>query len=305
MKRTIIAVSLVVLSAGVISCSSDEGEEGIGSKKPAEQNDNDTTQQEAPDNVLSEEAVGVPSPKFFFEVIRDLGEDSNPDILIPVSSAQNFTEERTQALAFGMYSADLAYVSSYEIGSDAIEYLKVVEEMTNTLNISGIFDQKLKERLTSNSDNIDSVFAFADVAYNNSVRYLKANDKEKVMALMLAGAWIESMFLVTSVAGDYDPQVSAFDAIKQQHLVLEAILEELEPFQDTDDDVFQIYAELDAIQEMFYAAGTEGEEASYERDANGRFIIKGGRSVVLNAENYGTIVESVHNMREAILNNQI
>jgi hypothetical protein len=304
MKKAFVSFSIVAASLAAVtltSCGDDKDEKKAD---VTDTTDEDTTSQDNnADNGEFQGEKRLPTPREFFEIIRQIGGKSQPELLMPVDKADQYTDNRMRALAFGVYSADIAYLSSFEIGTNTFVYLSTLEKIANAMDLGGIFDKELKDRMKKNDGNIDSLFALGDMAYYKSVEYLHFDQAEDVLGLMLAGAWVESMYIVTSTAGEFKADNPIFQNLEGQYLVLETIMEYLTPFMD-DDMILQVYGSLDEIYQAYMSGGLS-EESATTKTENGKVVLSGGQRVTLTAESYGKIVEKIKALRGLILTNEI
>jgi hypothetical protein len=298
------AVNLLIFGFGATllfgtSCGSDEEPKKPTSKK---EEPKDTVEQDP--NAFTVDERRLPTPKEFFDVIRMVGGTYRGELLAPLNSNIKFPDNRSRALMFGVYSADLAYISSFEFGTNALAYLNKIDEMAKEMDLEGIFDKELRERIMKNDGNLDSLFIISDVAYQKSIEYLQMGQMEDILGLMLTGGWIESMYIVSSSAGKYDEKNPIFDQLKGQYLVLETILEYLEPYSGKNDFMLQVFGMMSDLRDAYYSGGTAGDETQVTQ-ADGMLVLSGGQSVVMNAEVYGKIVEKIAQIRKLMISNEI
>jgi len=150
--------------------------------------------------LIGDQIFSIPSPVQTAFLIKDVGVPFNSDYVNPADNAMNYSSNFSKALNLGIYGADLGYLTIYEQTDGALRYLKSVRGLSKELGLEGAFDEKLADRFSSNIGNQDSMLVFVSDAYRNSDNYLKENDKNDVAALVLAGGWIESMYIAADAA---------------------------------------------------------------------------------------------------------
>jgi hypothetical protein len=152
----------------------------------------------------------IPSPVQTALLIRDLGLPYRRELLLSTDSAARFTSKEKRALAMGIYGADLAYVTVHKDGQQALKTLKTLEQLSSQLNLSHAFNKELLEGFKQNLNNEDSLLRFTGQAFRSADRYLKTDEQEDVSTAILAGGWIEGLYLtVPDTSGDVDPKVLA------------------------------------------------------------------------------------------------
>ena len=150
--------------------------------------------------MIGGQIFSIPSPVQTAFLIKDVGVPFNSDYVNPADNAMNYSSNFSKALNLGVYGADLGYLTIYEQTDGALRYLKSVRGLSKELGLEGAFDEKLADRFSSNIGNQDSMLVFVSDAYRSSDNYLKENDKNDVAALVLAGGWIESMYIAADAA---------------------------------------------------------------------------------------------------------
>ncbi|MFZ1687822.1 MAG: hypothetical protein WAU70_10395 [Flavobacteriales bacterium] len=143
----------------------------------------------------------LPSPVQTALLIRKLGLEYQQDLVVPTSKLDAMTTKNGKALAMGMYGADLAYLTMYKDGQRAVSTLQAIERLGNALAVGNAFDQPLMERFKNNLNNEDSLLLLGSAAYQAADRYLKSNERADISALVLAGGFIESLYLSTASPG--------------------------------------------------------------------------------------------------------
>src|SRR5687768_7777683 len=118
--------TLILLSALTAFTFSNCG--GDGKNDDVEVTDSVKTE-EPKTGPVSETFFQVPSPGEMLTFIKMVGgsKNKNTSFLNPPSNAKNYTDSKSKALNFGVYSCDLSYCSIFEIGSESLKYFKVVK----------------------------------------------------------------------------------------------------------------------------------------------------------------------------------
>jgi hypothetical protein len=172
----------------------------------------------------------VPSPVQTVLAIRKAGLSYNKDLALALDRGASLTNRNAQAMALGMYGADLAYATVHNDGQRALATMQVIERLGSELQLGNAFDRTLLERFKGNLGNEDSLLVFTGTAFRAADTYLKENDRVDVSALVLAGGWLQALHLTLS-----DPAArkdrTLMDRVGDQQVTLDglvALLEDVE-----------------------------------------------------------------------------
>lgn len=144
---------------------------------------------------LGGKLFSFPSPVQTAMLFRKLGIGYQKDLPLGTDKAQQLTGRAGKALALGMYGADLAYVTIQKDAARALATLATIEKLSGELEVSNAFDPVLLERFKKNVSSEDSLLVLTGTAFRAADAYLKENGRDDVSALVLAGGWIESLYL--------------------------------------------------------------------------------------------------------------
>ncbi len=141
------------------------------------------------------------------QFINEQGIAYNIGITNEVSNVVNYITDDDKALNLGVYGADLAYSSTYNMKKETLDYLKVIKDLYAQLDIE-ISDKDILTKIEENIDNKDTLIHLVKRTYNETYSSLKENGKDRESILVIAGAWIESLYVATQVG------VANFTAVK-------------------------------------------------------------------------------------------
>lgn len=151
----------------------------------------------------------IPSPVQAALLIKKANMPYRQNLPLSTDSISRFVSKDQRALALGMCGADLAYRTVYKDGQAAIKTLKAIEQLSSQLNLGNAFDKELVESFKRNLAFEDSLLRFSGKAYLAADRYLKQDRQEDVSASILAGGWVESLYLSLGDVNDkLDPLVA-------------------------------------------------------------------------------------------------
>jgi len=149
---------------------------------------------------FKEKLFSIPSPFVVSDLIKEISEDFNNDFLNPAENKINYTISYTKALNLGVYTADLAYANIYDQFSTTTKYIKVVRSLSSELQVMNLYTDEVLENFENNLHDKDSLNKIFSEAYRETDLYLSKNNREDIADLVLTGAWIEGLFLMTQIS---------------------------------------------------------------------------------------------------------
>lgn len=161
----------------------------------------------------------IPSPMETALLIRKLGMPYGKELPLAMDRSGKFATQVQKALALGVYGADLAYVTIHRDGQQAMRTLQTVERLSSELDLSNAFDRKLADRFKQSLGSEDSLLHLTGSAFRSAQEYLKRNSRDDVSTWVLAGGWVESMYLTLGAAGDA-PAQAVVDRVGEQRRTL-------------------------------------------------------------------------------------
>jgi hypothetical protein len=204
----------------------------------------------------------LPSPMEIAGLIKSTGISYEEGIMNPTSKVDGYNDNYKKAINLGVYGADLGLILVFEQTQDAISYFKTVQSLTEELGIAGAFEQGIMNRVEANLGNQDSLMVMAADAFSNADMYLKENDRQPISTLVLAGGWIEALYISCSFGiSTKDAQIlnrigeqkvslgtliNMMDRVKQEGPEYEALNERLKELNMLFDKVNITYTEIPA-----------------------------------------------------------
>ncbi|QKG80181.1 putative periplasmic lipoprotein [Tenuifilum thalassicum] len=171
----------------------------------------------------------IPSPWQITRIIQKVDIPFNESLLHNINDYQKYTTSFKQALNLGVYGTDLSYLNMYEKTQESLQRLGVVKKLSEQLGITETFQPSLFERIENNIDKKDSLMKILSDAYATSDLYLKQNERYDIGALIVAGCWIESMYIMTQIAQNNNNR-ELITRIGEQKHPLDNLIELLTPF---------------------------------------------------------------------------
>ena len=165
----------------------------------------------------------------------------------------------------GVYSSDVGYTSLYKQTQETMFYLDNVRKLSDDIGLSDAFDQSTFERVEANLEHRDSLLHILSGAYDVANQYLKENNRMNTSVLMIAGGWIESMYLAANLGADGGrPEDIISLRILEQEVVLGRIIAAMRMIDD-DPLVSEFADKLDGLSKTLVASEIrigDGEDAT-------------------------------------------
>jgi hypothetical protein len=102
------------------------------------------------------------------------------------------------SMVLGMYLTDLGYTTIYNNTQKSLSYANDIQLIMNELPIGHYLNDGFRNSFKSNLDNQDSLCKIILEGYNEANQYISETENEGLGLLILTGAYIEGLYLVTS-----------------------------------------------------------------------------------------------------------
>ncbi len=191
----------------------------------------------------------IPSPYQLSMLVKEIGSDYNESLLNESSQYSNYNSTFKKSLNLGVYGADLAYINTYEQSPLAIKYFSIIKILAQDLGLTAALSSDIFERIENNVSNQDSLLYIISNTYRDVDFYLKESQRQREGALVLAGGWVEAMYMLTSMAED-TKHVSLIRRVGENKQPLESLIKILSPYYDDSADVASL---VDALIELSYS----------------------------------------------------
>ncbi len=293
--KIIKTLAFVILAMIIVSC----GQNG--------NNDDDIFDDELDQGFITEVESQtyylIPSPEGLFSFIRDGDLKYLKDVLNPTGNMDKYIDTRAKELNFGIYSADLAYVSSFNKYQESVDYLNTVRTLSDEIGISAVFDENLIGRIDNIIDDQDSLLKVTSDSYFSIVRYLESSNRKKSLALIVTGGWIESIYVVTNLVSTYKQGSDVVQLLADQKLVVSNLMSYLEQ-NKSDDNIQRTINDLKNLQKIYDSLGSIEQEGEKPEVADSNKIVVGGSNkITMTAEQFTALKTEIAKIRNKITKN--
>ncbi len=256
-------------------------------KKKTEEKKKTTTTVESKKTDSSEIKIFylVPSPDdiFGFANAPDLHYD--PTLPNPPENLEKYDNTLLQELNFGIYSADLAYCAAFGKKEETKKYLDAVKQLSDNIGLSDVFNESLIHRINNLGTNKDSLIAISNDTYFDIIRYLEKNNRINTLAILAAGGWLETMYLVVNLT-QYSKDNPTIQKIADQKIIFNNLYKFLEQNLN-DPNVKEVYNDFQNLKEIFDQLKIiETKDKHNMSIDNDKIIVGGNVKIVMNKEQF-------------------
>jgi len=296
-KGFIVLIFVFVATLTFSNCNDNNGKE-------AQTDTIDSVDLQSPTLVkINDRLFSIPSPFQVAMLVKDNKVPYDKNLLNPIKNQANYSTNYKQALNLGVYGADLSYLNIYEQLSDAASYFAVVKVLSKELGISSTLDEKILKRIEKNNNNKDSLLYILSTIYRDADAYLFNNDRNEVGLLILAGGWIESLYIMTKTLKTQNNEEILTRVGEQKH-PLDNLIELMRPYYGKISDEFDVF--LEELVEL--AAIFDGVVMEYTYSepivdvANKTTTITSKTKTIINEYQIQKITEMVDSIRTKMIN---
>lgn len=159
--------------------------------------DDDSNKKAVTETKLNAQNVfnSVPDRTQILKLIEENKIEYNGDLLNNPNSVSKYNVEFYKAVNLGIYGSDLSIANSFEETQESLLFLKCVNSLASNIGVSKAFDQKMFDRMEAYKTNKDSTLEIVTGAFKKSDEILKDDGRAATSAVILAGSWIEGLYV--------------------------------------------------------------------------------------------------------------
>lgn len=187
-------------------------------------------------------------------LLRENDYPYNEELVNDPNNSDGYFNSKEQALNIGVYATDLNYMSVFDQYNQTLDYVIALFDLAEALSITEAFDKStlmdvLNDSQTDfklKSDELTDFFKKAEVEINT-------NDRAQITALIVAGGWVEGMYISSSIAKENWPNDTVATEMWNQCFSYHKVMNMLEIFKDYPpcDEVYQKFVEVEpAVNEI-------------------------------------------------------
>ncbi len=246
----------------------------------------------------------LPSPQQTNMFIKEYGIKYNDNLLNPVNNYSKYTSNIKKGLNIGVYSTDIGYINVYGQTQNTLQYFLVIEKLAQDLKVSTAIPDASLEDIERNLGNNDSILYIVSNTFQRIDEYLKNNNREVIGVLIIAGSWIESMYIMTqTISYSIDKRSELIKLITKQKYPLEKLIKMLAPYYDQNeiftkfiDQLTDIAYEFDCIDVLY----NYKEPETYPKEK--MTIIQSEATYNMNDYNFSVFTEKFEKLRNFVIN---
>jgi hypothetical protein len=185
----------------------------------------------------------LPSPYQLSILVKEIGTDYNSELLNPSENFKQYTSLFKKSINLGVYGADLAYLNIYQQSPSAVTYFSVIKILAQDLGLSAAFSPTIFKRIENNIDNKDSLLFIMSNTYHDIDFFLKENQRQREGSLVLAGGFVEAMYLLTKLAIETNSK-ELIQRVGENKQPIENLIKILSPYYNESEDIAKLVDDL-------------------------------------------------------------
>ena len=244
MKTKTLALACLV-AFGLYACNSGSGKKTTEAPKKADKKE-----------TVIKEVSEYPIPTAFnvTKMLNQAGASYILAISNPVENAEKYFTAKEKAINLGVYGADLAYASTYEMKQETMQYLKAAKQLIDGLEISSNFNMSFAKRVEENLDNKDSLINIISNSFYDTYEFLNGNGKDNLSLLIMSGSFIEGLYITSQIGLSANEPAKFNKILAGQKASIEKLMELVTPVKE-DADMKDMYVELEKLNKLYQVEG--------------------------------------------------
>ncbi len=177
-------------------------------------------------------------------------------------NASKYITEKQQALNLGVYGGDLSYASTYNQKQETIDFIDASRTLLEGLDLQGAVSEDLPEQIEANEDNKEALVELITDSFYDTYDFLQRNNRAPVSALVMAGAWVEGLYIATHISEETFNSKDMIEIVLKQKDPLVKLMEILSDYKE-DQAIAETIEDLSTMANIY--AGIESTAITQEQ----------------------------------------
>ena len=244
-RTFVLSVIIGGLLFTVYSCKTQSDKDKTGKKvlvKPAAK--------EVIKSGLKEFVYPLPTSFEVIEMINDLEIGYDIGVSNLTENADKYFIEAKKAINLGVYGADLAYASTYQMKQEVMLFLETSRKLADDLGIASIYNEELVSEVENSIDKKEELVELITNSFYDIYSQLNQNGKANLALLGVAGSWVESLFITTQISANVYHNIGLVKIIHKQKTSLETLMDILND-NNGDEKIDKMIKELTPLYNIY------------------------------------------------------
>jgi hypothetical protein len=192
----------------------------------------------------------LPTPIEITEMLNKAGASYIIGIANKPENVDKYFTESAKALNLGVYGADLSYSATYGMSQETMNFFLCTKKLRDGLEVQTPLDQSMTTRIETNIQNRDSLYNILTSSFTNTFEYLNDNGKGAVAVMVLAGGWIEGLYLSAELGNMITKNTEILQGIADQKETLSKLIPLMETYKENQ-NVADVLKSLTSLKVAF------------------------------------------------------
>jgi len=175
-------------------------------------------------SVMDEMVDNIASPIEMASLVKSLNVPFSQKYLATTKNVSNYNTSHEKAFNLGIFGCNLGYLNMYGRTSLVLDYISAIKNLADGINVGQFFDFNTLKRLATNNQNIDSLVHISQQSFNRMDKYLQRNNRGNLSILMVAGVWVEGLYLSAQFLKERPHEKRLAESIGEQKFMLDQLI---------------------------------------------------------------------------------
>ena len=199
---------------------------------------------------LKEFVYPLPTSFEVIEMINDLEIGYDIGVSNLTENADKYFIEAKKAINLGVYGADLAYASTYQMKQEVMLFLEISRKLADDLGIASIYNEEVISEAENSIDKKEELVELITNSFYDIYSQLNQNGKANLALLGVAGSWVESLFITTQISANVYHNIGLVTIIHKQKTSLKKLMDILND-SNGDEKIDKMIIELTPLYNIY------------------------------------------------------
>lgn len=204
----------------------------------------------------------LPAPFEMTQMLNDIGAKYSSKNLNPATNVEKYVTEQKKALNLGIYAADLAYAATFQQQQDIQTYLNSIKTLADQLGVTYDYSKLLSDDYKAKFENKDSLTNIITNTIYDTYQFLEQKSNPDLAVDMVAGVWVELMYIATNISEDSYNFTGIVDIISKQKDSYSKVMSLLAA-RNTNADIKDLETRLSVLNSVFAKVDQGLTQADY------------------------------------------